>query len=462
MSQTLKYFEEITKVPRPSKKEEKIRDFMIHWAKEKAYAYKRDEIGNLVIYVPAKKSETKEPLILQSHLDMVCVKTEDSDHDFETDTIKTYEEDGFIKAQNTSLGADNGIGMAFSMASTEFDSHPPLELFFTVDEEEWMSGALNFDASLLSGKNIINIDSWKEDTICIWSAFSARVGLSKKVETQEKIMKKYKLEIFWMKWGHSWLEINENRWNAVIFFLDFLKNYTGDFEIEELNWWKKENVIPSSLEAIIWVWDIRNFETKLRSYKESYKKEIDCPNLDFTVKHLWKTSTVISWKEEIIKKVFTQKVWPLIMSKKDNNFVESSNNLGFISLSDKWLKISYLARAWKKEYLDKTLEDLKENFNDKYWYTIDSISSYDWWDEDTKSPLVKKVKKAFEKVRGDVKLARVHAGLECGSLVGWLGWWASALSIGPNMYDIHSTEERLEIASVEKIEKILKELLKNY
>lgn len=159
MNQTLTYFKEITQYPRPSKKEEKIRNYLKGWAEKQGYRSETDTIGNLIVFVSAKNHSSAETIILQSHMDMVCVKKSEIEHDFTKDPIRTYEKDGWIHADGTTLGADDGIGMALSMAATHFESHPTLELVFTVDEEMGMSGVEKLDFSLLSGKKVINLDN---------------------------------------------------------------------------------------------------------------------------------------------------------------------------------------------------------------------------------------------------------------------------------------------------------------
>lgn len=155
MSKTLEYFHQITQYPRPSKQEEKVRAFLISWAKQKWLEFIVDTVGNLIIYVPANDPVSTETIILQAHMDMVCVKTPDSTHNFLNDPIETYEEGGFLRARGTTLGADNGIGLAMAMAAVDFPSHPALELVFTIDEEAGMTGVENLDFSLLSGKKVI-------------------------------------------------------------------------------------------------------------------------------------------------------------------------------------------------------------------------------------------------------------------------------------------------------------------
>lgn len=171
MNATLAHFERISRIPRPSKHEERIRQYLTEWAWERGFETAADRVGNLVVRIPATADRLGEdPVILQSHMDMVCVKLPQSKHDFDTDPIEYHEEGGWIRANGTTLGADNGIGMALALASVEFASHPPLELLFTADEEQGMSGALGLDTRILTGKKVINLDSEDEGEICVSSA----------------------------------------------------------------------------------------------------------------------------------------------------------------------------------------------------------------------------------------------------------------------------------------------------
>ena len=256
MSKTLQYFKEITKYPRPSKHEEQIREFLISWSQERRHHHAVDGIGNLVVYVDAKNSTVTTPVILQAHMDMVCVKTPESTHDFSVDPIEIYEQDGYLHARDTTLGADNGIGVALAMAASEFASHPPLELAFTVDEEAGMSGVEGLDFSLLSGRDVINLDMETDDEICISSAGGIGVIATKRLEYVEQTdALRYTLTISGMQGGHSGCEIHQNRGNALAAILEFVSRCDAVTAVYDIRGGVACNVIPSKAEAVIGIVD---------------------------------------------------------------------------------------------------------------------------------------------------------------------------------------------------------------
>lgn len=212
MSATLEYFFQISKIPRPSKKEERIREYVASWASDRGYSVRTDGIGNLAVSVPASPGrEGENAVVLQSHMDMVCVKVPGSGHDFDRDPIVPIEENGWMKASGTTLGADNGIGMALSMAACGFASRPPIELLLTVDEERGMSGALSFDPSILTGRRVVNLDSEDEGEICLSSSGGAGIVAKREFVRHAGAYPQYALRLFGMRGGHSGVEIHENR-----------------------------------------------------------------------------------------------------------------------------------------------------------------------------------------------------------------------------------------------------------
>ncbi|MDD2908394.1 MAG: beta-Ala-His dipeptidase [Candidatus Gracilibacteria bacterium] len=460
MSKSLELFKEITQIPRPSKKEGKIREYLISWAESKGFEYKTDKIGNLVVYVLGKNCKSLECVILQSHMDMVCVKTPDSKLDFETDSLDIYEEDGFIKARDTSLGADNGIGIALAMSAVDFESHPPMELVFTVDEEQGMSGILNLDFNLLSGKKVINIDSENEDEICISSAGGARINVTKNLARIAGKFTQYNLIISGMKGGHSGIEIHKNHGNAIKLLIDFLYEYSFPYEIANIIGGIADNVIPSEVQMIFGTKNIEVFEDSLKKYILELKEKLDCPDITFKITKIDTILPVIEDSDFIISRIHDIKVGVIAMSKKIANLVETSINLGIINLEGNIFELTYLPRSSNMEEFDKLLIKLENHFpiTDDYIFTINS--KYPGWQDNPEGELIKIATEEFLKTTGkNPEIIAIHAGLECGALVAGLGEGTSAISIGPNMHDIHSTNERLEIASVEKIEKILEGIL---
>jgi dipeptidase D len=395
-------------------------------------------------------------------MDMVCVKTSESNHDFLNDEIQTYEKDWFLYAKNTTLWADNGIWIALAMTSIDFESHPKMELVFTIDEEAWMSWVFWLDYWLLSWTKIINLDSEDENEICISSAWWIWILGNKKIERENWIFEKYEVEIFWMLGWHSWVEIDKNRWNAILVALDFLNNFEENFELYDVNSWYASNVIPSKIKLILWISDINIFEEKLKKHLENVKNIYDCPNIDFKITKAENDLKSIKNAKEIIKNLVKIKDWIYKMSEKIDSLVETSMNFWILKIEENILKITYLLRSSNNEDLKNIFENttkyLKEN-----WFEVENDRWYLWWQDDPASELLKIAKNEFKKVLWvEPKVIAVHAWLECWSLVAWLNKPnVNAISIWPNIQFVHSVEEKVEIASIEKLEKILSWILKN-
>lgn len=460
MSKTLSYFHQITQYPRPSKQEAKIRNFLISWADQKWLESLVDKTGNLVVYVPSKNSDSRETVILQAHMDMVCVKTPESTHDFLNDPIETYEKDGWLYARGTTLGADNGIGLALAMAAVDFESHPALELVFTIDEEAGMSGIEGLDFSLLSGKKVINLDSEDEDEITISSAGGIGVIATKKLEyTKNTGIQKYTLKITGMQGGHSGVEIHKNRGNAIVALLEFITTCPTIETLYDIKWGVACNVIPSKAEAIVTVADIADFTTQIELFLEDMKKRFDCPGISYALLQNNDQISPILDGKKLAQDIHIIKTGVYAMSQKIPDLVETSMNLGTIKIENGVLEIVYLARSSVNADLYKVFDETKAHFLAQE-YEVAHDRGYLGWQDDPDSLLLQVVREETEKVIGKPpKVVAIHAGLECGAMVSGLGEWVNALSIGPNVREVHSVNEHVEIASIEKMERVLEGIL---
>ncbi|EKE26057.1 MAG: aminoacyl-histidine dipeptidase [uncultured bacterium (gcode 4)] len=461
MSKTIENFKEISKYPRQSWKEWKIRDFLVSWALSKWLEYKIDKVWNLIVYVEATADKIlSKTVILQSHMDMVCVKTENSSHDFDSDPIEIIEENWFLRAKDTSLWADNWVWIALSMSSVEFESHPPLELIFTVDEEMWMSWALWLDCNLLSWKRIINLDSENENEICISSAWWARLEISKKLDYKVSKFPQYKIDIKWMKWWHSWVEIDKNHWNAVEIFMEFFKTYGFSYEIGLIKSWTASNVITSQIEAVIWIPNIDIFKSLFKTYLETVKQKYDCSDISFNILKEESNLKVIEDVDLLIESILNVKVWVYKMSNKIPDLVETSANLWILKIDDSWLRLNYSLRSSVNADLKVLIEKFKKIFEDLN-YLVEIKEPYPGWQDDPEWELVTL---ASEEIRNVIwmkpEIIAVHAWLECWAIVAWLWIWAHAISIWANLFDIHSIKEKASVASIENMEKILENILK--
>ena len=281
----LGFFEEISKIPRGSGKEKQISDWLVKFAKDRNLEVYQDSVNNVIIKKEATKGYEKyAPLILQGHMDMVWEKNKDVDFDFEKEGIKLKIEDGYLKAKGTTLGADNGIAIAYGLAILDSDDikHPKLEILITTDEEVSMTGAQNLDMSLLEGKKMINLDTEEVGKIYVSSAGGATIKLRSKVETLnlDKEDKVYLIEILGLQGGHSGAEIHLNLGNSIKILSEVLKhlNIKYDFELIEIDGGNKDNAIPREAHATIATKvDLKDINEVLELYislkKDEFKNE---------------------------------------------------------------------------------------------------------------------------------------------------------------------------------------------
>lgn len=459
MSSSYEYFKEITKIPRPSKKEDKIRNYLISLANLRWLEYKQDPTWNLVIYAPWNGNSNKPPIILQSHMDMVCVKDNNTVIDFEKDSLEIYEEKWFLKAKWTSLWADNWIWVALMLASLDFEERWDLELLFTIDEEQWLNWAAGLDFGLLKWKTIINLDSESEDEICISSAWWARVNIKKELIRSKPSKKQYKIELAWFFWWHSWIEINGNQWNAIKILINFLSAYEDEYELSSIKWWIADNVIPSRVEVIIWIDDIKTLELKMEEYIETIKWIYNCPQVNFKISEMDDFKEIIVDYKEFLSDISELDIWVISMSEKIDWLVQTSINLWIIETEYSTINITYLPRSSIAWDLDNMLDRIRNNY--KNWYVFTMEWKYPWWQDDPNWSLAEIASQRFEiELWIKPKILAIHAWLECWLLVSWIWEWAHAISIGPNIYDVHSINEKVEINSISRIEKVLEWILK--
>ena len=459
LTKILENFEKISSVPRCSFHEDKIRNFFENWAKENWFDYKTDKNWNIVIYVPwTKWRENEDPVILQWHMDMVCVKDKDSNHNFETDGIKIIKNWNMITADKTTLWADNGIGLAIAMYLATNTNHPPLELLITSSEEVGLIWALNLDSSMLKWKKLINIDTEDLWEICVSSAGWVRIDVSKKIKTRKSNHKKaYKIVLWWMKWGHSGVKIDKNRWNAIYSFFEFLNENNVDLAYFQAG--VADNAIPKELEAV--VFSNEKLDDKLDLLVKNIKQNYDTPETFYKIEKINSNQEVVENLEEIIKAVLNTKIGVIKMSDKIENLVRTSNNLWVLNIENGEIKIVYMPRSSSKKDLEVIKNNIKTNFS---WFDINFSSEYPGWEENPNSDFVQDIKKSYDQILKENNLDKseivaYHAGLECGALVKKLWDGACAVSIWPTIKGAHTTEETCDLVSVEIVTKVLKKYL---
>lgn len=452
------YFKKLMDIPRPSFHEKEVSDFLVKTGKELNLETYQDEHLNVILKRKASKGYENAPkVILQGHMDMVASKTDDSNHDFLKDPIIPVLDGKYLTADKTTLGADNGIAVAMGLSLLEDKNYegPQIELLVTTEEETSMAGALNLAGDVLEGEYLINIDSEEEGVLTVGSAGGITFFISEKIGKEDE-KDGYEIKVSGLLGGHSGMDINDNRGNAIKVFASILDKLNSDITIGEFKSGSLDNIIPSSGSVKVYGAKIEELEEAKKKALEEYKDVKGELKIDIS-KASGKSYTK-ELSEKIIKMIKNVACGTNTMMK-DGITVESSDNLALIKEEDGFIKSEISLRSSENHVLEelsdrikKTLEDLKIN------YTIDSI--YPGWEykEDSKlRPLAQKVYKEFEGKEFDTIV--IHAGLECGAFYEKYPN-LDIISIGPNISGAHSPEEKVEIESVQRVYAYLKELLK--
>ena len=454
----LSYFSDFSKINRCSKHEEKIADYLEKFAHDNNLECKRDKFNNIYIKRKSDKSlEDKPGIILQAHMEMVCVSDEEYDFD---NGIKIIEKDGFMYADKTSLGADNGIGLAIAMATlTSNNKLPQIEAVVTTSEEVDMSGAMNFDFDL-SGKYFINIDSEDENELIVGSSGGENVNVEvDKNYGLETLSNFYKISLKGLKGGHSGMEIDKNHQNAIKVVFEFLKSL-DDHYICDFKGGTKDNAIPTNAELIL---STDESIDSLRRKSEEFISKIDLEDFD---KELKLVIEQVNAQECLDKRTtdnlsnLVEELNPGVISYIEglDETVETSCNLAIVNSLDDKFEIILSTRSSNHDKLLSLRENIVSKAN-KFNAIAFDYNYYPTWEFNEKSELMEVAKKAFSKVNDkeiDVKV--IHAGLECGVFAEKYKN-IDCISIGPTMYDVHTTKERLDIESLERFINFYNEIL---
>jgi len=466
-------FEELTKIPRPSKKEEKVLEFLKNWAKKNNLQFKQDEAGNLVIKKPATKGmENRIPVALQGHVDMVCEKNSDVEFDFDNDPIQAYVDGDFVKAKGTTLGADNGIGVAMGMAVMLSDNvaHPSLELLLTVDEETGLTGANRLATDMLDAKILMNIDSEEEDAFTIGCAGGVNT-IGKYLYVADKVPDEsatYKISVKGLMGGHSGINIHEGRGNAIALLTRIVWKLVNKMNarIVSIDAPGKHNAIPREAFAVVMIKnaalkDFKNYvdECIERMGREYKTKE---PDLKIEYKEVEKPSRVmeINAAKKFINSLLVIPHGVFRMSPDIPGLVQTSTNLAVVITSEKEITVLTSQRS--------SLESEKQHLANKVRASmelggaeVESSDGYPSWEPNVNSQILHVSEEVYKKVFGKApQIVAIHAGLECG-LVGEKYPGMDMISFGPNLFDVHTPSEKVQISSVQKIWNFLIELLKN-
>lgn len=454
-------------MPRGSGNMNGIADFCVDFAKKHGLKFIRDNANNVVIYKDAAKGyESAEPIILQGHLDMVCQKTNESSFDFEKDGIELLIDGEFIKANGTTLGADNGIAVAIILSILESDSipHPAIEAVFTTDEEIGMIGAAALDGSVLSAKKMINLDSEEIDCVTVSCAGGSDFTAKLPTERIKASGNEITITLKGLKGGHSGICINEGRVNANILagrILNYLNNNTK-FSLVSVNGGDKINAITPICEIKVITTD-DNFKAVSEKYIDEIKTEIAHREPEFyaeidVCENKTADSMVKASQDKAIYALLLAPNGVTEMSAEINGLVETSLNLGILKTEKNYVSYSFALRSNKKTAM-KFLEDKLTAFFSPLSAEISTGGHYPPWEFNDRSELQKLYIDSYVAQFGEMpRVEAIHAGLECGVFADKIDGF-DAIAIGPQMFDVHTVNERLEIKSVGEIYKLLLKIL---
>lgn len=473
-NEILKWFGEIAKVPRRSKEEEKMRNWLVDWAKKNNFQSKVDKGGNLVINVPGTSGYEKSPaVILQGHLDMVCEKTPESTHDFNKDPIKLVYKGDWLTADGTSLGSDNGIAIAMAMtiALDKDASHPPLEFLFTVDEETGLTGANALEKGLLQGKVLINIDSEKEGyfTVGCSGGITSATTLPVKQGEAPSGYRCVKISAGGMKGGHSGIQIHEGRANALIVTARTLKQTLNQcsIQIADVKGGSAHNAIPRDAEATVFIKDsdLAKAEKIVADCNKTIKQEFKRmePNLEISFKKeggsfKGKVLTAEATKY-LVNFMLAMPHGVAAMSADIKDLVETSNNFASIAVKGNAVEIITSQRSSLASRLSAQTEKI-EALATLAGASMKNSDGYPGWSPDMDSELLKKSVAVYEGLfKKKPIIEAIHAGLECG-IIGAKYPGMDMISFGPTLESPHSPDERIHVGSIGKVYDLLKALLK--
>lgn len=463
-------FKAITLIPRGSGNEAGIRDWLLGWAEKHGFKGETDDVGNLLIRVPgAPGKENNDVVILQGHLDMVCEKNNDVEFDFDNEGIRVVRDGDWLKAAGTTLGADNGIGIAIAMAAAVDPevANPPLELLFTIEEETGLTGATGLKKGWLTGKRLINIDSEEEGYLFVGCAGGADTDaiLPAHLKPLGGTPEVVSITAKGMVGGHSGLTIHENRANAVkvvATVLNRLRELT-EFRLVSFSGGDKHNAIPREATAV--VAGLRGLTNKLEALVDELKPAFlqeygkTDPGLTFTISGSSATDALSDTDSlRLIQFILALPHGVDAMSKDIAGLVETSTNLASIRWEDKQIRLLNSSRS----SVASALERLRERIGS---ITLlagarpDFHEGYPGWQPNMDSQLLAFAKEVYKKATGkDAVVTAIHAGLECG-IIGEAYPGLDTMSFGPDMHDVHSPDERLSISSTQRFFEFFKQLM---
>ncbi len=465
----MRYFEEISAIPRASYKEERIADYLCEFAKARGLEYYRDTTNNVLINAPATVGcEDIPALLLQGHTDMVCEKNAGYEHDFERDALKLYEKDGWIRAEGTTLGADDGVAVAIMLYVLDggVERHGALQCLFTASEEVGLDGVKAFDYSKIYARRMINMDSAEEKQIIAGCAGGQRTSMTFDVKTEGvNAWNLARIRISGLFGGHSGEDIDKGRANANKLMGRVLYEVLGDEHIVSISGGTKDNAIPRECEAVITCSDFCDLQKGVRRME----KELSC-GLSNDDKGFKLEADLMGGGEVECVDTATARNTVFIMHTVDNGIfdmnhnisciVEWSRNLGIVRCDARGAELVFSTRSSFEARLDLSEREL-DSYANLLGAAVRHYNRYPGWSFSPESKLRDAYVSAFEELYGEKpEITVIHAGLECGFISEAVPNM-DILSCGANVRDLHSPDERLEKASFARTFKVIKKIIES-
>jgi len=464
-------FADLNAVPRGSKKEERVIQFMVDFAKKLNLETVVDLVGNVIIKKPASKGmENRKTVVLQSHLDMVHQKNSDTNFNFDTEGIKMLVDGDWVRADGTTLGADNGIGVAaiMSVLASKTIKHPAIEALFTIDEETGMTGAMGLQANYLNGEILLNLDTEEDDEIDIGCAGGIDVTAENTYNEVGTPVNSsgYSIAITGLKGGHSGMDIHKGLGNANKIMNRLLYESKEFIRISEINGGSLRNAIPRESFAIISVADSRKdaFIKKINKTVKDIKVELATvdPNLEIKILEVptpKRVMTTIS-QSTLLNVIYAAHNGVYRMSNDMEDLVETSNNVARVIVKDESVKVMCLTRSSVESAKFDMANTLKATF-EIAGYDVTFSGSYPGWKPNVNSPILKLLTETYDKLFNEkANVVACHAGLECG-ILGTNYPNMDMISFGPTIQGAHSPDEKANIKSTQKFWKYLLTILEN-
>lgn len=467
-----KHLFELNQIPRCSGNEAAAAEYVISVAKKNNLKWRKDHAGNVVISVPASKGMEKRPaVVIQGHLDMVCEKNKDTIHDFSKDPIRMLVKDGWVKADGTTLGADNGIAVAMGLAVIEDESvvHPPLELLFTVDEETGLTGANELKSDFLEGRILLNIDSEEEGALYIGCAGGLHTILKKQIDWTHRHddHQTFLLKVGGLRGGHSGLNIHEGFGNAIKLLSRVLFNLKNEFHyhLAFISGGSKHNAIPREAEAIIDVPgdQVKRLQEIVAQYDATVKEELKFVDGSVKVsleKHQQPEKVFSTpFRDQLVGVLYAMPHGVMAMSQAIEGLVETSTNMAIIQTGDDQVEMLTSQRSSIGSGVFDIAGKIRA-LGELGGFQVEQGGGYPAWEPNPNSQLLQTCKAIYKKKYGvDPHVKAIHAGLECG-IIGEKFARMDMISFGPDIVGAHSPDERIKISSVANVWDYLVEILK--